>query len=174
MNPNATSASFNTKGSPADLARLDELFGTHLYTKLYGSATLVFGSWPSLHVGWPMMCLLFTSFATHRYVFGLHTCWVSLAAVYLRHHFVIDVLGGMLIAILAFGLASVLRSPIESIATLSCYGGRSPSPVKLDMEVTTKETDFAPLLNSESSTSSDASVTSSNAPDSANSTSVII
>lgn len=146
MNPNATFASWETKGSPADLARLDELFGIRLYTKLYGSSTLVFGSWPSLHVGWPMMCMLFTSVNKHRWAFGLNTIWVSLAAVYLRHHYFVDVLGGMAIAIACFALAYSMRSHIDSLPTKSWCCGTAALPSRTSVS---SAEDISPLLKPE-------------------------
>lgn len=83
--------------SPAGLTRVDDLLGFDLFGKLYGSSTLVFGSFPSLHAAWPFLAFSIDSASTRWLHLG-HYFVVSWAAMYLNHHYLVDVLGGAFFA----------------------------------------------------------------------------
>ncbi len=89
--------------SPAGAARFDELFGIQLLSSFYSKSANVFGAMPSLHAGYGLLPLL----ATWRIGGRLRVAaagWailMSYAAVYLRHHYVLDVLAGLLVVIVA-------------------------------------------------------------------------
>jgi len=55
-------ASYDMKGDPAGLARVDERYNITFYKNMFDSSPVVFGSFPSLHIGWPstlaFFCLL--------------------------------------------------------------------------------------------------------------------
>ena len=44
-------ANYAMEGSPAGLARIDQLFGVDMYTSTFTASPLVFGAFPSLHAG---------------------------------------------------------------------------------------------------------------------------
>lgn len=95
--------------SPAGLARVDAWLGVPLATDFYAKSANVFGALPSLHVayatlvahvswslrGWPR-------FATICFALSM-----AFSAVYLRHHYILDVLAG---AVLALLVGFVLRA----------------------------------------------------------------
>jgi inositol phosphorylceramide synthase catalytic subunit len=98
-------------GSPSfegtHLARVDAFLGVGYFHGFYGRASDIFGAIPSLHVAYPLM-LVVESFRRHR---SLGRCltifyfvWMSMAAVYLDHHWVVDVLLGWVYAALAMAL----------------------------------------------------------------------
>lgn len=95
----------NTRAFPAALTRFDAMFGVSVFSNMYSVGSNVFAAMPSLHSASPMAAILFgwnyfNSFWGRLCLlsFGMGV-WFS--AVYLNHHYVLDVLGGMLCAILA-------------------------------------------------------------------------
>lgn len=91
-------ANYSIKGSPAGLARIDELFGIALYTPTFTGSPMVFGAFPSLHAGSAVMEALFMShvFPRLRPVFVVYALWLWWATMYLSHHYAVDLVGGSL------------------------------------------------------------------------------
>ena len=89
-----------TRGAPgAALARVDALIGFDYFGGMYGRSNDTFGAVPSLHVAYPLlMCLVGWRLhgpavrAALAAFFGL----MCFSAVYLDHHWVIDVVLGIL------------------------------------------------------------------------------
>lgn len=87
------------RASEAGFKRLDALFGLSLFHGIYSQSPLKFGAFPSLHVAWPVVILL------NHHWFGkkvaiTHIVWISLAALYSTHHYLVDVLGGIALAVI--------------------------------------------------------------------------
>lgn len=100
----ADSAVFNRRGeviyespSEAGFSRMDRLLGVSIFHGLYSTSPLKFGAFPSLHVALPTVILL-----NHPWIgkkFGVfHVVLITLAAVYITHHYLIDAVGGILLA----------------------------------------------------------------------------
>ena len=91
-------ATYAIKGSPAGLARIDELFGIALYTPGFTGSPMVFGAFPSLHAGSATIEALFMShvFPRLRPFFIAYTLWLWWATMYLSHHYAVDLVGGSL------------------------------------------------------------------------------
>ena len=97
--------------------RFDLIFGTHFFDQIYGRGVDVFGAYPSLHVAYPFLvsCLTFAVPELKRIrlpavAFYLLMC---LSAVYLQHHYVVDILLGTTystIVVLALGLFKERRA----------------------------------------------------------------
>ena len=78
-------------------SRLDAVFGIKLFHGLYSQSPLPFGAFPSLHCAWP--AVIFFSHPWGGWKVGLaHVIWISLSAMYITHHYLVDVLGGLLLA----------------------------------------------------------------------------
>jgi membrane-associated phospholipid phosphatase len=91
--------------SAAGGVRFDQILGTHFFTAMYGRAADVFGAIPSLHVAYPLLAVYFA----HRFGALRTLCWgfyvvMCFSAVYLNHHYVLDVIWGSAYALLV-GLA---------------------------------------------------------------------
>ncbi|KAI9754878.1 MAG: Aureobasidin resistance protein Aur1 [Lichina confinis] len=97
-------ANYSMSGSPAGLARLDQLFGVDIYTSSFTASPVVFGAFPSLHAGCATIEALFMShvFPSLRPVFIAYTLWIWWATMYLSHHYAVDLVGGSLLAGLVF------------------------------------------------------------------------
>jgi inositol phosphorylceramide synthase catalytic subunit len=101
-------ARLDVHSAAAAASRFDQLLGTHFFDAIYGRGIDVYGAFPSLHVAYPLLAV----WATFRVPelrwarapavgFFLLMC---LSAVYLQHHYLIDVLLGIAYAIVTVAL----------------------------------------------------------------------
>jgi len=105
-----------TPNEGAALARVDAVLGMTYFHDFYSRASSVFGAMPSMHCAYPLLGLLTAwRHATWRtrplhlfYVF-----WMATAALYLDHHWILDILGGWLVAIVAVATATVAVQAAE-------------------------------------------------------------
>ena len=98
---------FSVPGSAAGLLRLDQWVGISYFGGIYSKGAWVFGAIPSMHAGFPCLCLLYAlRFHLKKISWGvlIFTIFVWGAAVYFRHHYIIDLLLGALYALLTFSL----------------------------------------------------------------------
>jgi membrane-associated phospholipid phosphatase len=103
-------AEAGTMPSPAGAERFDALFGTHFFDRMYGHSIDVYGAIPSLHVAYPLLAFLL-ALRTHelrwvRVPAGAFSLLMCFSAVYLQHHYVIDVLFGTTYAVITLLLVS--------------------------------------------------------------------
>lgn len=91
-------ANMSVRPSMAGAVRFDQLFGTNFFGELYGRSQDVFGAVPSLHVAYPLIVVFFAfrfgasvQFKTLMILFYL---LMSFGAVYLNHHYILDILWG--------------------------------------------------------------------------------
>ena len=96
---------------PASLgrtARFDDLLGTSFFTRMYAYESNAFGAIPSLHISYPTLSVFFAfrlgMLRTFTLAFLALMCF---AAVYLNHHYVIDVVLGVFYG-LAAGVMTVV------------------------------------------------------------------
>ena len=117
--------------SAAGCARFDDFFGIHYFEGFYARNPSVFGAMPSLHVTYPLLVTLFTWKRGWRWrlptlAFTLLVCF---AAIYLAHHYVLDVLAGCAVAVWSakagLSLGRRLGTPA---APLRHPGPRLPTP----------------------------------------------
>ena len=94
-------------GSPGGLYRIDELFGTNLYTSSFSASPVVFGAFPSLHAGWATLHALYIHhlFPKARILLCAYVMWVWWATMYLTHHYFVDLIGGSCLAVTVFYIA---------------------------------------------------------------------
>jgi inositol phosphorylceramide synthase catalytic subunit len=119
-------------GHPAAALRFDTLTGTHVFATLYARESDVFGAIPSLHAAYPLLVAL----ALNRETWLRRLAWaycalMAFAAVYLQHHYVIDVAIGLAYAAIGhFAVGWLLgKRPVPGV-------GNSPQttePVRSDM-----------------------------------------
>jgi len=97
--------------SPAALSRVDHLLGIGYFAGFYSRAASVFGALPSMHCAYPLLGLLTAWRAASwrtRPIHIVYTVVMACAAVYLDHHWVIDVLAGWATALVGVALADRL------------------------------------------------------------------
>lgn len=100
-------ANYSVKGSPAGLARIDQLFGIDLYTSGFTASPVVFGAFPSLHAADATLEALFMSHVFPRLtpLFATYVLWLWWSTMYLSHHYAVDLVGGSLYAGVVFYFA---------------------------------------------------------------------
>lgn len=96
-------------GSPAGLGRVDIWLGTPHFADLYRNSTYVFGAMPSLHAAAPIWVALWTRKRPIRALAWCYALAMCFFAVYLTHHYIVDVLAGGLLAWALFLLLEKTR-----------------------------------------------------------------
>jgi len=93
----------NTPGNMAGLSRFDELIGIPLFGSIYGRNANVFAAVPSLHSAYLVVALYYAIVKRCNIlillIISLFLCGIWFTAVYTAHHYIIDVLLGILCAI---------------------------------------------------------------------------
>jgi inositol phosphorylceramide synthase catalytic subunit len=105
LGPALTSAASN----PAALARVDASLGVPLFATIYAQSAFVFGAMPSLHASYSTLAALvsFRKGGLLRTGTLLFLGLMAYSAVYLRHHYVVDVVAGILLAVLVFSVLTL-------------------------------------------------------------------
>ena len=107
--------------SPAGAIRFDQLIGIPLMQGFYGKSADVFGAIPSLHVVYPFLALIYGWYLRRfRLIAAVYFPLVCFAAVYLNHHYLVDIFLGLAIALAvmavvraAFGAVEPRRAPAQ-------------------------------------------------------------
>ncbi|MDI1479224.1 phosphatase PAP2 family protein [Polyangium sp. y55x31] len=96
-------AVLDAPSNPAGGARFDALFGVNVFHAFYARSSNVFGAMPSLHVGYAVLPALATwSLGGRLRVFtALWAAVMAFSAMYLRHHYILDILAGAAVALAA-------------------------------------------------------------------------
>lgn len=80
----------------ARFAKVDEILPIKIFSNTYNHNPLICGAFPSVHVQWAATMAM--NGGAHI-LFGIfYTLWTASAAIYSSHHWVSDILGGLLIA----------------------------------------------------------------------------
>ena len=98
-------------GSTAGLARFDQFFGAAIFQGIYAKNSNVFAAMPSLHSAYPLIVFYYalrnrTGWLTLFFFTVMVGIWF--AAVYTSHHYVLDVLAGISVALSAIALIQLL------------------------------------------------------------------
>lgn len=100
----------------AGFSRIDRMFGIGLFHGLYSTSPLKFGAFPSLHVAVPM--IIFLNHPWFGKKFGaFHVVLITLSAIYIRHHYLVDALGGILLTCIVRLCMLKLWSPFPELQT---------------------------------------------------------
>jgi hypothetical protein len=101
----------HTPGNTAGLGRFDSLLHVHVFAGLYAKSSNVFAAMPSLHASYPLIVLyhgIRTKQGWINLLFGIIMTGIWFAAVYSSHHYVLDVLAGILCGLTGIGLFNLL------------------------------------------------------------------
>lgn len=97
------SENFNIPGNEAGLANFDRILGIQLFHGMYAKNANVFAAIPSLHSAYPIIPLYFAikrKMPIAIFFFFVICVGIWGAAVYSRHHYIIDVILGVLCALM--------------------------------------------------------------------------
>ena len=107
----------DTKGNTAGLQRFDDYFNVGIFNSLYAKSSNVFAAMPSLHSSYPVIVLYYgikkrVGWVNLLFVIVMLGIWF--AAVYTSHHYLIDVLGGIICAIITLYISQkwILKAAI--------------------------------------------------------------
>ncbi|MBC3540994.1 inositol phosphorylceramide synthase [Rufibacter sp. H-1] len=103
----------NTPGNTAGLSRFDAFFQIELFRGMYAKASNVFAAMPSLHSAYPLIVFYYglkNRVKSVNIIFGIIMLGIWFAAVYLSHHYILDVLFGILCAATGIGLFNFLMN----------------------------------------------------------------
>lgn len=92
-----------TRGNTAGLYKFDDYFQAGIFRNLYEKSSNVFAAMPSLHSSYPLLVLYYgikKKLGWMNIIFLVVTLGIWFAAVYTSHHYIIDVLAGILCAII--------------------------------------------------------------------------
>jgi len=108
-------AKMDTPANVAGCARFDQLLGTHFFTGMYGRSADVFGAIPSLHIAYPLLALLYSfQIGTARTFSATFFILMCFSAVYLNHHYVLDILWGSAYTVLMFWATNKICDQMEN------------------------------------------------------------
>jgi hypothetical protein len=96
-----------TMGSTAGLAKFDRFFGVHVFESIYAKNSNIFAAMPSLHSAYPVIVLFYAlknKSGLFNLAFAVVMGGIWFAAVYTSHHYVLDVLAGITIALIGVAL----------------------------------------------------------------------
>jgi membrane-associated phospholipid phosphatase len=101
----------NTNGNTAGLIGFDYFFGINIFASLYSKSSNVFAAMPSLHSAYPLIVIFYGlkyKLGRMNIVFGIVTLGIWFAAVYSSHHYVLDVLAGIICALVGIYFFNIL------------------------------------------------------------------
>lgn len=97
-----------TPGDVAGLGAFDRMTGTGIFQALYGRNANVFAAVPSLHSAYTLIAFIYSlrsrSPLSWRIALAVITLGIWATAVYTGHHYLIDVLSGILTALVGYAL----------------------------------------------------------------------
>jgi len=96
-----------TPGNTGGLERFDTFFNTNVFHSLYAKSSNVFAAMPSLHASYPLIVLFYgikNKLGKINILFAIIMTGIWFSAVYNSHHYVLDVLAGIICGLTGIGL----------------------------------------------------------------------
>jgi hypothetical protein len=100
-----------TQGNTAGLARFDKYFNVTIFKSIYAKGSNVFAAMPSLHSSYPVIVVYYgikNRLGFINLFFITVTVGIWFTAVYASHHYILDVLAGILCATLGILLFNII------------------------------------------------------------------
>jgi len=112
-------AILDTPSNPARLADVDALLGISYFDGMYNRSSNVFAAIPSMHPIYPMMAWFFTGkwFPRLQWFVLAFVATICASAVYLCHHYIIDVVLGVALGTLMYFVAGRILDWFEARRT---------------------------------------------------------
>jgi hypothetical protein len=106
-----------TPGNTGGLARFDNYFNVHIFQSIYAKGSNVFAAMPSLHSAYPVIVIYYGLKNRVGIILNIVLCTVMmgiwLTAIYTSHHFILDVLAGIVCAIIGINLFNFLFTKVK-------------------------------------------------------------
>jgi len=110
-----------TQGNTAGLARFDKYFNVGIFKSIYTKGSNVFAAMPSLHSSYPVIVVYYgikNRLGIINVFFATVMVGIWFTAVYASHHYVLDVLAGIVCATLGIILFNIALSSSSLIKKL--------------------------------------------------------
>lgn len=107
-----------TLGSTGGLSKFDAYFHINLFKSIYSKGSNVFAAMPSLHSAYPVIVLYYgfrNRLGLANIFFAIVVLGIWFTAVYASHHYVLDVLAGIICAIVGISLFRLLATRSKTI-----------------------------------------------------------
>ena len=110
-----------TKGNTAGLAKFDNYFHAGIFKSIYSKGSNVFAAMPSLHSSYPVVVLYYglknrLRWASVFFVIVMLGIWFT--AVYASHHYILDVLAGIISAAIGITIFNILITRVKFFRNL--------------------------------------------------------
>lgn len=102
-----------TQGNTAGLAKFDAYFNAGIFKSIYAKGSNVFAAMPSLHSSYPIIVLYYgikNRLGIVNVFFAIVMLGIWFTAVYASHHYVLDVLAGIICAGIGIALFNFILS----------------------------------------------------------------
>ena len=103
----------DTPGNTGGLIRFDQYFNTPVFQTIYTKGSNVFAAMPSLHASYPVIVLYYSlknCRTSANILLAIVMLGIWFAAVYASHHYILDVLAGILCAAVGITLFNWLKT----------------------------------------------------------------
>ena len=100
-----------TRGNTAGLVKFDNYFHAGIFKSIYAKGSNVFAAMPSLHSSYPVIVLYYglkNRLGLMNIFFGIVMIGIWFTAIYAGHHYILDVLAGIVCAGAGIGLFKLL------------------------------------------------------------------
>jgi hypothetical protein len=105
-----------TPGNTAGLAKFDAYFHAGIFKSIYSKGSNVFAAMPSLHSSYPLIVLYYgikNRLGMINVFFAVVMFGIWFTAVYASHHYILDVLAGILSAIAGIAIFNILINRVN-------------------------------------------------------------
>lgn len=104
--------------STGGLGKFDAYFHIDLFKSIYAKGSNVFAAMPSLHSAYPVIVVYYAfknRLGIVKYLFTVVMAGIWFTAVYASHHYILDVMAGILTATIGINLFNLLISKVKFI-----------------------------------------------------------
>ena len=111
----------HTPGNTAGMSRFDHYFKVHIFKALYSKSSNVFAAMPSLHSSYPLIVFYYglkNKLGIVNLLFATIMVGIWFAAVYSSHHYLLDVIAGIITAIAGIILFNKFIIPNQKFQSL--------------------------------------------------------
>lgn len=114
----------SVRASAAGALRFDRLIGLPVMRGFYGKSADVFGAIPSLHVVYPFLAMIYGwKLRRFRPIAIGYFLLVCFSAVYLNHHYLLDIFVGLGIALAVMAAARAFFGALDPLPAAETAGG---------------------------------------------------
>jgi len=106
----------NTPGSTGGLARFDHYFNVNVFSSIYQKGSNVFAAMPSLHSAYPVIVIYYglkNKLGFVNIILATVMVGIWLTAVYTSHHYILDVVAGIICAIAGISLFNFMLAKVR-------------------------------------------------------------